>query len=194
MRTASSRAVRLAAMWDEYMRACRKGRVSDARRAISKLETLLPTPGVELRGDNFIREGDTPSAFEMMELSFIQTWGWTVDIRLRPWLQHAWLCAVIRRDNPSLCLLFAIAKRGWTNPPHAHMQRTFVLMLKDVLEARTKLQGVPATLEISRLADMLSYPKPDKADGFASLRRFAKRLGFPLALAKRGPKFKTPEF
>jgi hypothetical protein len=123
-----------------------------------------------------------------MHIKFLETWGWTVGIKLSPWLLQSWTCAVTRRDVASLCMLVAIVERGWKNPPHALKQRTLLLMLKDILEARTKLQGIPARLELSRLVDMLGYSKTDNADGFASLRRLAKRLEFPLATAQRGPR------
>lgn len=178
---------------EEFSGAIRKGRVENAARAIARLETLLPTPRVSIRREQLARDGENVSAFEAMHIRFLETWGWTVGIKLSPWLLQAWVCTVARRDVASLCMLVAIVERGWKNPPHALRERTLLLMLKDILEARTKLQGIPADLELARLADMLRYPKTANADGFASLRRLAKRLGFPLATAQRGPKLKTAQ-
>jgi hypothetical protein len=184
---------RAVAIREEFQVACSKGQISRALRALASLETLLPATRVPFKPEQVARNGDYVSNFEAMYIKFLETWTWTVGIEHSPWLLQAWLSAIARRDVASLCMLVAIVERGWKNPPHAHRQRTLLLMLKDILEARTKLQGVPAQLELSRLADMLAYPKTGKVDGYASLRRLAKRLEFPLARAQRGPKFKTTQ-
>lgn len=161
----------------EVRDALGKGKIKRAIRALWKMEQLLPSPRVYMSHKKVC-------AASIMPYRFTERWGWTVGIGRAAWLSQAWFMAVTRRDFDSLCLLVAVVNVSWKNPMRTPKQRCLILMIKDILDARSELQEVPARLELAKLAALIGYPQT--CDGYAALRRLAKQLDFPIAAGQRG--------
>jgi hypothetical protein len=166
----------------EFFAAVEREDLCGARRALRALENLLPPPTDPRRGTAILE-----IACQRLR-EFMAQWAWTLAPEFGALMVHTWYLAVERNDVDSLRLVMAVVRKGWKDPAQIReLDRYSIELLKDILKVRSDLQGVPARLELSKLAELVSHQSSSSEyDGHSALRRLAKELQFPIAAGQRG--------